>query len=78
MTESWNIRQRTDHTVVWAESFSGELVVLAKPDNYDWWNIFDTTGRVVRGTSLGPFTTVEDGVERIQEDIPGIELGEGE
>jgi len=68
----WSAPIQKPDMVVWVEQFGGEIIVVAQPDGYDFWNIYDSTDEVVAGRSLGPFKSVKQAVKRIQRDIPDI------
>lgn len=68
MLDHWSRITSTDTVVTWANQ-SGELIMITQPDSYDFWNIYDSTGEVVDGRSLGPFNTFKQAKERVREDV---------
>jgi len=74
MNEYWSLVTSTNEAYVWVEQYSTEIVVISKPDGYDWYTIYDSTDRAVEGHSLGPFQELESAIKRVQQDIPKIEL----
>jgi len=73
MSEYWSLVKSTDEANVWVEAYSTEIVVISKPDGYDWYEIYDSSDRAVEGKSLGPFQELESAVKRVQRDIEGID-----
>jgi len=65
----WEVIKTTEEMEAWVNSQSGEIVILAQPPGYDFWNIYDSSGKVVEGRSLGPFRTYDMAKERLKEDI---------
>jgi len=72
--ERWSIIRYTDTMIAWVEAYSGDIVVIAyaENDNHDFWNIYDSTGRVVEGRSMGPYADYKAAKDRVREDIPAI------
>jgi hypothetical protein len=67
--EYWHEVNTGEKASVYVEQWTGDIIAIAKPEGYDYWNIYDSSDHVVEGHSLGPFSTHDAAVKRVQEDI---------
>ena len=61
--------ERRNDLLVWELISPGDCdVILArKPDEYDFWNIHDTSDRIIEGRNIGPFNSVDSVINYINE-----------
>lgn len=44
-----------------------EVIIARKPDEYDFWNIHDTSNQIVEGRNIGPFNSIDRVINYINE-----------
>lgn len=69
----WTLTVVKSDVCVWHDR-SGELVVIHKPEGFDFWNIHDSTGETGDGVSIAPFDSLDAAIDRVNKDIPELSL----